>query len=119
MRVKVALDGLRAVAAEVAPVFPDDRRPVPGDIVISDPVPLSISLRGERVDEALSRLDKYLDDAFVARHRHVTIIHGKGTGALRRAVHDFLSHHPHVRAFRLGERGEGESGATVVELDVT
>ncbi|HLA23769.1 MAG TPA: endonuclease MutS2, partial [bacterium] len=59
MRVKVALDGLRAVAAEVAPVFPDDRRPVPGDIVISDPVPLSISLRGERVDEALSRLDKY------------------------------------------------------------
>jgi DNA mismatch repair protein MutS2 len=55
----------------------------------------------------------------VARHRHVTVVHGKGTGALRRAVHEFLSHHPHVRAFRLGERGEGESGATVVELDVT
>lgn len=120
MRVKVGLDGLRTVAADVAPESSAERRPArDGDIAIGEPVPLSISLRGERVDEALPKLDKYLDDAFVARHRHVTIIHGKGTGTLRRAVHDFLSRHPHVRAFRLGERGEGESGATVVELDVT
>jgi len=120
MRVKVGLDGLRAVAADAAPEVPAEPRPIrAGDIVADEPVPLSISLRGERVDEALPRLDKYLDDAFVARYRHVTIIHGKGTGTLRRAVHDFLSRHPHVRAFRLGERGEGESGATVVELDVT
>ena len=119
MRVKVGLEGLLAVAAEAAPTPESERRGPLGDIVIGEPVPLSISLRGERVDEALPKLDKYLDDAFVARHRHVTIIHGKGTGTMRRAVHDFLSRHPHVRAFRLGERGEGESGATVVELDVT
>jgi DNA mismatch repair protein MutS2 len=119
MRVKVGLEGLRAVAGDAVPkVSTEPTYEREGDIA-GEPVPLSISLRGERVDEALPRLDKYLDEAFVARYRHVTIIHGKGTGALRRAVHDFLSHHPHVRAFRLGERGEGESGATVVELDVT
>ena len=120
MRVKVGLEGLRAAAPEApggAPPEPLPRRG--GEIEIGEPVPLSISLRGEHIDEALARLDKYLDDAFVARHRHVTVVHGKGTGALRRAVHEFLGHHPHVRAFRLGERGEGESGATVVELDVT
>jgi DNA mismatch repair protein MutS2 len=120
IRVKVGLAGLRAAApagSTDSPPEPEPRRG--GDIEVGEPVPLSISLRGERVDEALTRLDKYLDDAFVARHRHVTVVHGKGTGALRRAVHAFLSHHPHVRAFRLGERGEGESGATVVELDVT
>ncbi|HEY6103846.1 MAG TPA: endonuclease MutS2 [bacterium] len=119
MRVKVGLDGLRAVADDTLPkVSAEPAYGREGDVA-AEPVPLSISLRGERVDEALPRLDKYLDDAFVARYHHVTIIHGKGTGTLRRAVHDFLSHHPHVRAFRLGERGEGESGATVVELDVT
>jgi DNA mismatch repair protein MutS2 len=120
MRVKVGLDGLRAVAAAAPAEVPAEaRRRKGGDIAIAGPVPLSLSLRGERVDDALTKLDKYLDDAFVARHRQVTVIHGKGTGALRRAVHEFLSHHPHVRAFRLGERGEGESGATVVELDLT
>jgi DNA mismatch repair protein MutS2 len=120
MRVKVGLDGLSAVEAGAAPgALAEPRSARTGAIAAPGPVPLSISLRGERVDEALPRLDKYLDDAFVARYRHVTIIHGKGTGALRRAVHDFLRRHPHVRAFRLGERGEGESGATVVELDVT
>jgi len=113
------LDGLRTVVGEVPGGVPELERRAQGDIFVSEPVPLSLSLRGETVDEALTKLDKYLDDAFVARHGHITIIHGKGTGTLRRAVHDFLSRHPHVRAFRLGERGEGESGATVVELDVT
>jgi len=117
MRVKVGVDGLRTVAT--AEPLPDRRAGQGGDLPIGEPVPLSLSLRGEIVDEALPRLDKYLDEAFVARHRRVTIVHGKGTGTLRRAVHDFLSRHPHVRAFRLGGRGEGESGATVVELDVT
>ena len=118
MRVKVRLDGLQAVAGDDSEEVPETGRRAQADVFVSDPVPLSLSLRGETVDDALTKLDKYLDDAFVARHRHVTIIHGKGTGALRRAVHDFLSRHPHVRTFRLGERGEGESGATVVELDV-
>lgn len=115
MRVRVALSGLRRAPEAPAPA-PERTRS--GEIAPDEPVPLSLSLRGETVDEALPRLDKYLDDAFVAGLPRVTIIHGKGTGALRRAVHDFLRSHPHVRTFRLGERGEGETGATIVELDV-
>ena len=117
MRVKVGLGGLRRASAGVAE-RPAEAPPRGADIDAGEAVPLSISLRGERVDEAIPKLDKYLDEAFVAGHSRVTIIHGKGTGALRKAVHDYLSHHPHVKGFRLGERGEGESGATIVELDV-
>ncbi|MBI2202015.1 MAG: Smr/MutS family protein [Armatimonadetes bacterium] len=61
-------------------------------------------------------MDKYLDDAIVAGLPRVTVVHGKGTGALRKAVHEFLAGHPHVKSYRLGERGEGDTGATVVEL---
>jgi len=71
------------------------------------------------VDEAIPILDKYLDEAFVAGLRRVTIVHGKGTGALRKAVHDFLKTHPHVKSYRLGGKGEGETGATIVELDAS
>jgi DNA mismatch repair protein MutS2 len=79
---------------------------------------LSLSVRGLTVDEALLEVDRYLDDAVRARLSQVTVVHGKGTGALRRALHDFLRSHPHVRQFRLGERGEGEAGATVVTLNL-
>ena len=116
IRVRVGVEGLRAApSAGDRPAHPPVRT---GDIGVGPPVPRSLNLRGETVDDALVRLDKYLDDAFVAGAGTVTIVHGKGTGALRKAVHDFLGRHPHVRAFRLGERGEGESGATIVELDV-
>lgn len=117
MRVKVGLAGLRT-SAPPRESSPADGLLRQGDISIAEPVPMSLSLRGDRVDEAIPKLDKYLDEAFVARLAKVTIIHGKGTGALRKAVHEFLSRHPYVKAYRLGERGEGEAGATVVELDV-
>jgi DNA mismatch repair protein MutS2 len=68
------------------------------------------------VDEAVLALDKYLDDAALDGLPFVTVIHGKGTGTLRRALHDFLRHHPHVASFRLGGEGEGGSGATIVAL---
>lgn len=75
-----------------------------------------IDLRGKLVEEALEILDKYLDDAVLTGIDQVSIIHGKGTGALRAGIHQFLKKHPHVSAFRLGEFGEGDSGVTIVEL---
>jgi len=117
MRVKVRLSALRA--APTAPVSPA-RTPIGSGTRAPDlprPVPTSLSLRGMTVDEAIPILDKYLDEAFVAGLRRVTIVHGKGTGALRKAVHDFLKTHPHVKSYRLGEKGEGETGATIVELN--
>ena len=75
-----------------------------------------LRIRKLTIDEALYRLDKYLNDAFMAGFFKVRIIHGKGTGALRQAVERKLSKHPLVKSFRLGVYGEGGSGVTVVEL---
>ena len=79
-------------------------------------VPMSLDLRGARVDEALSALDRYLEDASLAGLERVTVIHGLGTGALRDAVRTDSAAHPLVRGVRPGERGEGGDGVTVVEL---
>lgn len=81
----------------------------------SGSVSAELDLRGLLADEALDRLDKYLDDVFLAGISPVTIIHGKGTGALRAAVHNYLKKNPRVKKYRLGQYGEGESGVTVVE----
>ncbi len=80
------------------------------------PVPNELHLRGLRVDAALYELDRYLDQASVARHERVRIVHGKGTGAVKNAVHERLREHRLVKSFRLGEHGEGDGGVTVVEL---
>lgn len=79
-------------------------------------VKMELDLRGETVEDALLLVDKYLDDAALAHLESVTIIHGKGTGALRSAIGDMLRHHPHARSFRPGKYGEGEAGVTVVEI---
>ncbi len=75
-----------------------------------------IDLRGCMVDEAEALLDKYLDDAACAHFSPVSIIHGKGTGALRAGIHAYLKRHPHVKSFRLGSLGEGDTGVTIVEV---
>jgi len=75
-----------------------------------------IDLRGKLVEEALELLDKYLDDAVITGINQVSVIHGKGTGALRTGIHQFLKKHPHVSAYRLGEYGEGDTGVTIVDL---
>ena len=75
-----------------------------------------INVIGYNVEEAIFVLDKYLDDSTMAKLSTVRIVHGKGTGTLRKGIHDFLSKHPHVKSFRLGTFGEGESGVTIVEL---
>ncbi|HBS90526.1 MAG TPA: endonuclease MutS2, partial [Eubacterium sp.] len=75
-----------------------------------------INVLGMTVDEATSLVDRFLDDALMAHLHKVTIIHGKGTGALRKGIHQFLKSQPHVKSFRLGEFGEGDAGVTIVEL---
>ena len=75
-----------------------------------------INLLGKTVDEAIAELDKYLDDAYIAHVKSVRIVHGKGTGALRKGVHNYLKRQKHVASFRLGEFGEGDAGVTIVEF---
>lgn len=75
-----------------------------------------IDLRGQYADEALLQVEKYLDDAYLAGLSRVTLIHGKGTGSLRMAIHKELNGHRRVKSFRLGEQGEGGFGVTVVDL---
>lgn len=75
-----------------------------------------LNVMGKTVDEATFEIDKYLDDAVLAHMSRVTIIHGKGTGALRKGIHEYLKKHPLVQSFRAGEFGEGEYGVTIVEL---
>ncbi len=73
-----------------------------------------INLLGKTVDEALAELDKYLDDAYLSRLSTVRVVHGKGTGALRNAVHSHLKKIKYVKSYRLGEYGEGDAGVTIV-----
>jgi DNA mismatch repair protein MutS2 len=80
-------------------------------------VSTEINLIGKNVDEALMLLDKYLDDAYLAHIPSVRIVHGKGTGTLRNAVHQHLRRQSYVKSFRLGEFGEGDAGVTIAELE--
>ena len=75
-----------------------------------------INLLGKTVDEALTELDKYLDDAYLAHLSTVRVVHGKGTGALRNAVQNHLRKVKYVKSYRLGEYGEGDAGVTIVEF---
>ncbi|MGM8366816.1 endonuclease MutS2 [Virgibacillus sp. W0181] len=75
-----------------------------------------LDLRGQRYEEAINQLEKYLDDVLLAGLTNVTIIHGKGTGALRKGVLKFVENHPHITDYRTGSMNEGGSGVTVVEI---
>ena len=75
-----------------------------------------INLLGKTVDEALAALDKYLDDAYLAHLENVRVVHGKGTGALRKAIQQHLKRIKYVKSFRQGEYGEGDAGVTILEF---
>ena len=89
-----------------------------GKIKMSKSISMSpeLNLIGKTVDEAIFELDKYLDDAYLAHMTTVTIIHGRGTGALRKGVHDYLKKSKYVKSYRVGGHNEGNTGATIVEF---
>ena len=97
---------------------PDLQRSGNGKLRMSKSYSISpeINLLGKTVDEALSELDKYLDDAYLAHLKSVRIVHGKGTGALRQAVQKHLKKVKYVKSYRLGEYGEGDAGVTIAEF---
>ncbi|MBQ0140621.1 MAG: endonuclease MutS2 [Kurthia sp.] len=79
-------------------------------------VKMELDLRGERYEDALYRTEKYIDDALLSNYHRVSIIHGKGTGALRQGVQELLKRHPRVKSFSFGSAGEGGYGVTIAEL---
>jgi DNA mismatch repair protein MutS2 len=79
-------------------------------------VSIELDLRGERYEDAILRVEKYIDDALLSNYPRVSIIHGKGTGALRQGVQEYLKNHRSVKKIRFGEAGEGGSGVTIVEF---
>ncbi len=81
------------------------------------PVPSELHLRRLPVEEAMSRLDKYLDQAFMAEILMLRIVHGKGSGAVRNAVWQHLEAHPLVKSFGFADYGQGDYGVTVVEME--
>ncbi|GGP13400.1 endonuclease MutS2 [Oceanobacillus neutriphilus] len=80
-------------------------------------VKTELDLRGERYEDAMHKLEKYVDDVLLAGYAQASIIHGKGTGALRKGVQEFVKRHPHIKGSRSGEAGEGGSGVTVIRFE--
>lgn len=115
MKMKVAQENLRLRSGKAKPSglprrtgVSHDRAPVSGA--------MRVDLRGKNAEEAILDLDQFLDSAVRAGLNEVTIVHGKGTGVLRKAVQTHLRTHPNIRTFRLGVYGEGEDGVTIAEL---
>lgn len=102
-----------------APVKSRSARTGTGKIGMSKSLSVSpeINLIGMTTDEALPVLDKYLDDAYLAHLKSVRIVHGKGTGALRKAVHNHLKRQKYIHEFHLGEFGEGDAGVTIATFE--
>ncbi|MDR1641587.1 MAG: endonuclease MutS2 [Clostridiales bacterium] len=118
--------GLLKVRAKLSDLFLDETAAKPkADMRAARPsfsknatISNEIDLRGMTVDEGTSKADKFLDDAFLGSLPQVTIIHGKGTGALRAAIQSMLKGRLHIKSYRFGKYGEGEDGVTIVALDL-
>lgn len=118
MRSKIHITDLALLKEETVISAPHMQKTSSGKIRMSKSasVEIEINLLGKTVDEAIAELDKYLDDAYLAHMPSVRIVHGKGTGALRKGVHNYLRKVKYVSSFRLGEFGEGDAGVTIVEF---
>lgn len=118
LRSQVNISDLEIIE-EVSPYAPKRmNRTAKSKIKMSKSLSVSpeINLLGKTVDEAVAELDKYLDDALLSHLNSVRVVHGKGTGSLRKGIHEYLRRQKHVKSYRLAEFGEGDAGVTIVEL---
>lgn len=118
LRSQVNISDLEIIE-EVSPYAPKRmNRTAKSKIKMSKSLSVSpeINLLGKTVGEAVAELDKYLDDALLSHLNSVRVVHGKGTGALRKGIHEYLRRQKHVKSYRLAEFGEGDAGVTIVEL---
>lgn len=113
MRVSVDPSELTPIAAAAAKAKPEIKVT---SLYVRRDVPPEIDLRGHTFAEAALEVDNYLDEAAMAEHKEVRLIHGKGTGRLRAGLKDYLQGHPHVASLRMGHPNEGGTGVTVVEI---
>ncbi len=118
LRSQVNISDLEIIEEQNPYTAKNMRRTNKGKLKMSKSLSVSpeINLLGKTVDEAVAELDKYLDDAILSHLNTVRIVHGKGTGALRKGVHEYLRRQKHVKSYRLGEFGEGDAGVTIAEL---
>ena len=118
LRSQVSMNDLEIIEEPVTINAKQMQRTTTGKMKVSKSMKISpeINLLGRTVDEALAELDKYLDDAYLAHLSPLRVVHGKGTGALRSAIHQYLRRQKYVKSFRLAEFGEGDAGVTIVEL---
>jgi DNA mismatch repair protein MutS2 len=111
IRIPVEIDDLEPVAPPAAKARVMGKRPRPPKAV-----PPELVIREMRVEDALPVLEKYLDDALLVGYETVRILHGKGTGTLRKVVHEYLRQHPSVASFQLAPREQGGEGVTIVQF---
>ena len=118
LRSKVPITDLDIIEETASYTSKQTRRTSSGKMKMGKSLTVSpeINLIGRSSDEAVALLDKYLDDAYLAHLSPVRVVHGKGTGALRNAVHQYLKRQKHVKSYRLGAFGEGDAGVTIVEF---
>ncbi|GIO31516.1 endonuclease MutS2 [Paenibacillus albilobatus] len=116
MKMKVGLDDLELVQTHEAAAKQTQRQATTVKRTRDDNVRTELDLRGANLEEALIEVDRFIDEAFLGNLGQVYLIHGKGTGILRKGITDYLRRHKHVKSFRLGNYGEGGTGVTVAEL---
>lgn len=118
LRSQVNIKDLVLIEDETSPTSKKFQKSSAGKIKMSKSSSISpeINLIGRTTDEAIALLDKYLDDAYISHLSSVRIVHGKGTGALRNAVHSHLKRQKHIKSYKLGEFGEGDAGVTIAEF---
>ena len=118
MRSKIHISDLVLLQEETVISAPNMQRTSAGKIKMSksSSVGIEINLLGRTVDEAIAELDKYLDDAYLAHIPSVRVVHGKGTGALRKGIHNYLRRVKYVSSFHLAEFGDGDAGVTIVNF---